>query len=39
MVEENKKMPKVENEGVVKPTATGVPWLYPTQVPSRPDDA
>ena len=39
MVEENKKMLKVENEGVEKPTATGVPWLYPTQVLSRPDDA
>ena len=39
MVEENKKMLKVENEVVKKPTAPGVPRLSPIQVLSRPDDA
>ena len=39
MVEENKKMLKVENEEVKKPTALGVPRRSPIQVLSRPDDA
>ena len=39
MVEENKKMSKVENEVVKKPTETGVPRQSPIQVLSRPDDA
>ena len=39
MVEENKKMLKVENEVVKKPTAPGVPRLPAIQVLSRPDDA
>ena len=39
MVEENKKMLKVENELVKKPTATGVSRRSPIQVISRPDDA
>ena len=39
MVEENKKMPKVENEVVNLPTAPGVPRRNPIQVLSRPDDA
>ena len=39
MVEKNKKMLKVENEVVRKPTATGVPWLYPIQILPRPGDA
>ena len=38
MVEENKKMSKVENEVVKKPTAPGVPRMSPIQVLSRPDD-
>ena len=29
MVEENKKMLKVENEVVEKPTAPGFPWRSP----------
>ena len=39
MVEENKKVVKVENELVKKPTAPGVPRRSPIQVISRPDDA
>ena len=39
MLEENKKMSKVENEVVKKSTATGDPWLYPIQILPRPDDA
>ena len=39
MVEENKKMLKVENELVRTPTAPGVPTRSPIQVLSRPDDA
>ena len=39
MVEGNKKMLKVENELVKKPTAPGVPSRSPIQVISRPDDA
>ena len=39
MVEENKKILKVENEVVNKPTATGVPRRSPIQVLPRPDDA
>ena len=39
MAEENKKMIKVENEVVKKPTASGLPRRTPTQVLFRPDDA
>ena len=39
MVEKNKKMLKVENEVVKKPTATGASWLYPIQILPRPGDA
>ena len=39
MVENNKKLLKVENEVVKKPTAQGVPWRSPIQVLSRPDNA
>ena len=39
MVEENKKMLKVENEVVIKPTAPRVPRWSPIQVLSWPDDA
>ena len=39
MVEENKKMLKVENEVVKNPTAPGVPRRSPFQVVSRSDDA
>ena len=39
MVEENKKMLKVENEVVKKPTAPGVPRGSPIQVLYRPQDA
>ena len=39
MVEENKKILKVENEVVKNPTASGLPRLSPTQVLSGPDDA
>ena len=39
MVEENKKMLKVENRVVKKPTSPGVPSRSPIQVLSRPDDA
>ena len=39
MVEENKKVLKVENEAVKNPTAPGVPRRSPIQVLSRPDDA
>ena len=39
MVEENKKILKIENEVVKKPTASGVPWRVPIQVLSRSDDA
>ena len=39
MVEENKKMLKVENDAVKKPTAAGVPRRNPIQVLSRHDDA
>ena len=39
MVEENKKILKVENEVVKKLTAQGVLWRSPIQVVSRPDDA
>ena len=39
MFEENKKMLKVENEVVIKPTAPRVPRRSPLQVLSRPDDA
>ena len=38
MVEENKKMLKVEYKVVKKPTASGVPMRTPIQVLSRPDD-
>ena len=38
MVEENKKMLKVEDEVVKKPTAPGVPWWSPIQGLSRNDD-
>ena len=31
MIEENKKMLKVENKGVKKPTAPGVPWRAPSK--------
>ena len=39
MVEETKKMLKVENEVVKKLTATGLPRRTPNQVLFRPDDA
>ena len=39
MVEENKKMLKVENEVVKKPTVPGVPRRPTIQVLSRHDDA
>ena len=39
MVEENKKVLKVEIEVVKKPTAPRVPRRSPIQVLSRPDDA
>ena len=39
MVEENKKMLKVENEVVKKPTAPGFPTRSPNLVLSRPDDS
>ena len=39
MVEENKKMLKVENEVVKNPTAPGFPRRSPIEVLSRPDDA
>ena len=39
MVEENKKMLKVENEVVKKPMAPGVPSRSPIQVVTKPDDA
>ena len=39
MVEENKKVLKVENEVVKKPTARGFPSRSPIQVLSSPDDA
>ena len=39
MVEKNKKMLKVENEVVKKPTAPGFPRRSPNLVLSRPDDA
>ena len=39
MIEENKKMLKVENKGVKKPTAPGVPWRSAIQVLSRHDNA
>ena len=39
MVEENKKMLKVENEMVKKSAVPGVPRRSPIQVLSRPDDA
>ena len=39
MVEENKKMSKVDNEVVKKPTTPGVPRQSPIQVLSRPEDA
>ena len=39
MVEENKKMLKVENKGVKKPTAPGVPRRSPIQVLPRRDNA
>ena len=39
MVEENKKMAKVENEVLKKATAPGVPRRSPIQVQSMPDDA
>ena len=35
MVEENKKMHKVENEAAKKPTASAVPRRSPIQVLSR----
>ena len=38
MVEENKKMHKVENEVSKKPTASAVPSRSPIQVLSRLDD-
>ena len=39
MVEENKKMLKVENEVVKKPTAPGFARRSPNLVLSRPNDA
>ena len=39
MVEENKKMFKVENEVVKKLTSSGFPRRYPIQALSRPDVA
>ena len=39
MIEENKRMLKVENEVVKKPTAPVVPRRSPIQVQSRADDA
>ena len=39
MVEENIKLPKVENEVVKKPTASGLPRRTLTQVLFRPDNA
>ena len=39
MVEENKKMLKVENKVVKKATAPGVPRRSPIQVLPWPDDA
>ena len=39
MVEENKKMLKVENEVVKKPTAPGFPTRSPNLFISTPDDA
>ena len=39
MVEENRKMFKVENEVVRTPTAPGVSTRFPIQVLSKPDDA
>ena len=39
MVEENKKILKVENEVVKNPTAPGFPRRSPIEVLSRPDDA
>ena len=39
MVEEFKKVIKVENEVVKKPTAAGAPRRSPIQVLSMPDDA
>ena len=39
MVEENKKMFKVENDVVKKPTAPEDPRRSPIQVLSRPDNA
>ena len=39
MVEENKKMLKVENEVVKTPTAPGFPRQSPNLVLSCPDDA
>ena len=39
MVEENKKMLKVENDAVKKPTAPGVPRRSPIQILPRPDYA
>ena len=39
MVEENKKILKVENEVLKKPTAPVVPRRSPMQVLSMPDDA
>ena len=39
MVEENKKMLKVENEVVKKPAAPGFPTRSPNLLISRPDDA
>ena len=39
MVEENKKMLKVEYKVVKKPTASGVPMRTPIQVLSRHDKA
>ena len=39
MVEEYKKMIKVENEVVKNPAAPGFPRRSPIQVLSRPDDA
>ena len=39
MVEENKKMHKVENEVVEKPTAPGFPRRSPNSRTIQPDDA
>ena len=39
MVEENKKILKVESEVVKKPTSPGVPRRSPIHVLSMPDDA